>query len=146
MDRVTLVRILAGFAVGPIAPGLLFALGCLVLGNSYGGSHWIALAFRIGYPVALIFGIPAFLFMQWKGWTGARAYTIAGSLLGLVPCCIVVPAAIGFAGGLDAMEDSQIESLGEIVALAFFCGAVAGLCFWIIARPAGLPGTARLST
>lgn len=144
MNRESAIRTLAGFAIAPIAPGLLMTAGSLLIGKWYGSFNWIAMASTAGYPTALLLGIPAFLFMQWKGWTGARAYAMAGALLGLAPSFVVVMAVIDIAGGVDALGSDRVQSLGLITAIGLVCGIVGGLSFWLIARPTGFTKGLRL--
>ncbi len=144
MNRESAIRTLAAFAIAPIAPGLLMTAVWLLIGKWYGSANWIAMASTAGYPTAVLFGVPAFLLMQWKGWTSVGAYAIAGALLGLVPTFVVVMAVIDIAGGVDALGSDRVQSLGLITAIGLVCGLVGGLSFWLIARPTGFTKGLRL--
>ena len=146
MNQAKLLRIVAGFAVGPIVPALLLSVVWLFVEKDYGSANWMTIAFRIGYPTALLLGVPAFLLMEWRGWTSAYAYAIAGALLGLAPCFVLVMAMIDFAGGVEELNGDGVQTIGTFVALGLFCGIVAGLAFWLIVRPTGFKKGPRLET
>jgi len=67
------------------------------------------------YFVALVFGIPIYLFMRLRGWASLPPFLISGSFLGTFTILVLVP----FERAL--LVDGIIS------------GALAAACFWLIA-------------
>jgi hypothetical protein len=38
----------------------------------------------LGYPIAVVFGVPLYVFFRSRGWNGLLVYIAAGALLGLI--------------------------------------------------------------
>jgi hypothetical protein len=95
----------------------------------------IGLSAALGYPIAIVFGIPLYVFLKWRGWTGLLLYMVAGALLGLTIYLIWVLLAEYSSSGLSSLATKFSNTALVQIPLAMFCGAVATLFFWFIARP-----------
>lgn len=124
------LRLAAGFAVAPIMPALVLAIGLLVEGSEHSREtlQYAPYAAFASYPIALVFGVPMFVVMRRRQWDGWRAYLIAGLALGplLFALSLVLSeeGAEGLAGQLRVMLPFLIAS-----------AVSAALVFWFIARP-----------
>ncbi|MHC1551221.1 hypothetical protein [Phyllobacterium sp. K27] len=110
-------RIIAGFALSPLASGVLQVL----LMGGFRGFPII----MFSYPVALILGIPAFFVARYLGWLSLKAVVLGGAGLGLFVCCVMVAFDRGY------HEAPAFIILG-VAAMAAHGAVVAGL-FWVIA-------------
>jgi len=110
-------RIILGFALSPLASGVLNMI-------LMGGFHGFPII-MFSYPLALMFGIPAFFVARYLGWLSLRAVLLGGAGLGLFVCCVMVALDGGYHG-----RPSPII-LG-FAAMAAHSAVVAGL-FWFIA-------------
>lgn len=54
----------------------------------------------LGYPIAVVFGAPLYVFFRSRGWNGLLVYLVAGALLGLVIYVIYVLLAEYSSNGL----------------------------------------------
>jgi uncharacterized membrane protein YcfT len=86
-------RTVLAFLIAPITPGLLaailaapFHVGATGFGlRELSKAAWIIrLSAMLGYPVAVVFGLPLYVFLRARGWNGLVVYIAAGALLGLV--------------------------------------------------------------
>ncbi|MGU3495573.1 hypothetical protein ACLBXM_16155 [Xanthobacteraceae bacterium A53D] len=113
------LRIVLGFALAPLASGVLQAL---VTG-------WLG-AFGIvmfSYPLALILGIPGFLVARHLGWLGPKAVIAGGAGLGFSAA-----ALLSLWPGLETTG----FGIGAVIAggvLLAIHGAVVAFAFWLIA-------------
>ena len=92
-------RTVLGFLIAPLSPGLLavilaapFRVGAVGFGlRELSEAAWIiGLSAVLGYPVAVVFGAPLYVFFRSRGWNGLVVYIAAGALLGLVIYVIYV--------------------------------------------------------
>ncbi len=138
------LRTVLGFLIAPISPGLLavilaapFRVGATGFGlRELSEAAWIiGLSAVLGYPVAVVFGAPLYVFFRSRGWNGLPAYIAAGALLGLVIYAIYVLLAEYSSNGLGGLATKFSNTVQVQVPLVMICGAVAALVFWLIARP-----------
>jgi hypothetical protein len=111
---------------------LLFALAAI--GSSPAGGLW-ALKFSalVGYPIALIIGLPLFLLMTKQGWVGASAYaTIAVGFSILLIGYFIVWPVISEHGDLSQLLFPARLAQMAIIAFGAF---LAVFVFWLIVRP-----------
>jgi hypothetical protein len=138
------LRTILGFLVAPITPGLFavilatpFRVGVSGFGlRELSEAAWIIeLSALLGYPVAVIFGAPLYIFFRSRGWNGSLVYIVAGGLLELLIYLIYVLLPEYSSNGLWRLATKfSNTALGQIP-LVMMCGAVAALFFWLIARP-----------
>jgi hypothetical protein len=109
MAKSTWFRVILGFLVAPISPGLLTViLASLFRAGTTGFDtpKWSEAAFIIwlsgvlGYPVAIFFGIPLHLLFRRRSWNGLLVYIGAGALLGFVVYLVYVILVEYAANGL----------------------------------------------
>jgi hypothetical protein len=144
MAKSAWLRVILGFLVAPISPGLLavvlaslFRMGTAGLGTrEWSEAMWIiGLSGLLGYPVAVAFGVPLHLFFRSRGWNGLVAYIGAGALLGFVVYLVWVIFPEYAANGLSGLTTKFSNTAQVYIPLGIVCGAVAALVFWLIARP-----------
>src|SRR5690242_19709560 len=87
------LRTVLGFLIAPITPGLLavmlaapFRVGASGFGlREMSEAVWmVGLSAVLGYPVAVVVGVPLYVFFKSRGWNGLLVYVAAGAFLGLV--------------------------------------------------------------
>lgn len=133
-DRIVLAVL--GLALAPIIGGL-GALAFMIAFSSFlNPLGWsvpsfgtfllgaIYIAALVGWPAAVVLGIPTHLELKRRGWTGALNYFGFGALIGLATMIILMIMLNQFGGA--AMV------IGFMIVLA---GALGGLAFWLIRRP-----------
>lgn len=144
MAKAAWFRTVLGFIVAPVSPGLLavilaapFRIGAVGVGvRELSEAAWIiGLSAVLGYPVAVVFGAPLYVFLRARGWNGLFAYIAAGALLGLVIYVIYVLLAEYSSNGLWGLATKFSSTALVQVPLVMICGAVATLVFWLITRP-----------
>lgn len=118
-------RLVLGLALAPLVPGLLMLVLSL-LGNPDEGMWSLKLIAMFAYPAMIVVGLPLHLLFQWKGWTSAWPYLIAGTLTGEVVAYFVFPTLRGAA--------SATASSIAIAAICAFLGAITAAMFWLIVR------------
>ncbi len=89
----------------------------------------------LGYPIAVVFGGPLYVFFRSRGWNGLVVYVTAGALLGLLIYLIYVLLAEYSSNGLWGLAAKFSNAAQVQIPLVMICGAVAALFFWLIARP-----------
>jgi hypothetical protein len=138
------LRTILGFLIAPLSPGLLavilaapFRAETAVSGpRGFSEAVWIiGLSAVLGYPIAVVFGVPLYVFFRSRGWNGLLVYTATGALLGLVIYLIYVLLAEYSSNGLWGLATKFSNTALVQIPLVMICGAVAALFFWLIARP-----------
>ncbi|WP_235817573.1 hypothetical protein [Brucella cytisi] len=114
---VPIVRIILGFALSPLASGVLQ----IILMGGFRGFPIILFS----YPLALIFGIPAFFIAPYLGWQSLKATLLGGAGLGTLVCLVIVALDGGY-------HERPLPIILGFTALAAHGAVVAGL-FWFIA-------------
>jgi hypothetical protein len=131
------LRTVLGFLVAPISPGLMIVvLGAVfAFGKSSEGIWIIKLSAMLGYPIAVVLGVPLYFFFRSRGWNGLLVYTMAGALLGVLIYLITIPLGGYSSNGLPGLSERFSNTALVYIPLGMICGAVAALSFWLIARP-----------
>jgi hypothetical protein len=138
------LRTILGFLLAPISPGLLavilvtpFRSGAGVFGlRELAEAAWIIkLSGALGYPIALVLGVPLYIFFRSRGWNGLLTYIAAGALLGLIIYLIYVLLAEYSSNGLWGLAEKFSNTAKVYIPLGMICGALAALFFWLIVRP-----------
>ncbi len=130
-------RLILGFLVAPISPGLLIVIPAIVFGfGNMGEGIWlITLAGMLGYPIAIILGISLFILFRSRGWNGLLIYVMSGAFLGLIIYVISLPFG-GYSSSDMLRLFERFSNTAHVHApLGMICGAIAALLFWLIARP-----------
>lgn len=130
----TIFRLIIGFIIGPLMPGLL-AAGYAFFDrpeNMYAIVPMIVMGTLFGYLSAILFGVPLYVFLKKTRRNGALEYIVAGAILGAL--------AIGIFFVLDCVPDcggiiSRIEGMSGFLILSIISGMVATFAFWLIVRP-----------
>jgi len=142
------LRTIVGFLVASISPGLLAVILAAPFraGTNFFGSKelaeaaWIIkLSAALGYPVAIVLGVPLYVFFRSRGWNGLLIYIAAGAVLGLIIYTIYVLLPEYSSNGLSGLAEKLSNTALVYIPLGMICGAVAALTFWLIARPDRIP-------
>lgn len=134
------LKLLAGFALAPLTPGLVF-LFISAIEMKLGEGVWaLKLSAMVGYPAMIALGLPAHLLLEKLGWTNLWGYMFAGLLIGTVVAFVVFSVVGNAIGSISDLEKLRAPSAAIVVLAAFF-GALSGMVFWAITRPAALPTT-----
>lgn len=127
-------RTVLAFLVGPISVGLLFLVSLPFLTSPSEGLYGLFFSAIIGYPVAILFGIPTFILFNRLKWTGLFPYALAAAAYSaiLIGAFIVTPVLSAPHSAAD-----QLTSGTRLTQMAYLTIAVASsvLAFWLIARP-----------
>ena len=149
-------RLLAAFALAPLVPAVLISTPSLFDERSFSSFMRLVTLYALfgGYPVALLFGLPALLFL--KRWLRPRLIwtVLAGALVATAPWCLLLlsPGQNDFSsvGGQITVQDGQQTLFGwievsKMLGLIFALGALGGMVFWLVGlcrydvRPASTP-------
>jgi hypothetical protein len=135
---------LLGFIVAPVVPGILVAMYAAGLGSPGLGKAYIWLSGFLGYPTALIFGVPLHVMLRRARWASITVYSLAGAGLGIVPFAFFfVPPAwdCAWGAGADSHACLVLPNLARLLPYSIVAGGVAGAAFWLVARPDSHPGS-----
>jgi hypothetical protein len=136
------IRAVVGFLMAPMAPALLLVVAGLLFGQA---GHWasgIAVAALLGYPIALLLGIPLHISLMSKGWNEFWIYALAGALLGAATYLMYFPPS-DYADAVPKLLERSlgvdVASLSEFhkVLLSMIFGVTATAAFWLAARAPG---------
>jgi hypothetical protein len=130
-------RTVLGFVVAPLTPTIVlmpFAILAGIFGILFIA---IALLFNVvfGYPIALIFGLPIYIFCQRRQWNSRVLYACGGFVPGLFG------GGFAFLGFLQqAASHGPLNQYVWLVLLPFMAaggilGGLSTICFWLIVRP-----------
>src|SRR5580700_8297410 len=103
MRRTAFFRTLLGFLIAPISPGLLLAVGTLFTGKIGEGVWGIGFAALLGYPAALILGVPIYFFFNRRGWVSIWPYIAVGLFLGAAMYLVFIPP-VSFTNGTFGID------------------------------------------
>ncbi|MBR0710195.1 hypothetical protein [Bradyrhizobium liaoningense] len=119
---------LIGLAIAPMTPTLLLGLFSVFF---VGGRdiRWIAnMNAMLGYPAAIVFGIPAYLYLERNNYRAVQHYMFAGACMGaLTYYSIIVWVSLSARGLQSNLLLSPFTFLG------IFFGALSATAFWLIA-------------
>ncbi len=131
------MRAIAAFALAPMVPALLSApLLLLPIHNAQSLVSFILYICLIwGYPIALLVGVPAFLYLRRKGWLRFRHFFFAGALVGTIAPLLMGGSAllIFLVHPTDAaqlLEGAKI--VGGLLLLGTGVGSAISSAFWLI--------------
>ncbi|HEV2622972.1 MAG TPA: hypothetical protein VGU65_12890 [Frateuria sp.] len=132
------MRLLVGFLLAPLAPGLLFWLLSLV-GNPGEGLWALKFLALVSYPAMLVLGVPAHMLLTTRHWTSGWSYSMAGVLIGATVAVVLFysTAIHNFSPALD--PNKSLGPFAGILIIAALLGALAAWVFWLIARPNRIP-------
>jgi hypothetical protein len=119
------VRLASAFAIAPAVPCVLVALVATVGGGDLGVFLAVlALCATLTYPLALLAGIPAYIYLSRKGPPAFVRTAAAGACLG----AILGVAFVGLFGSFHALL-----AVAEQALLYAVYGCVTASVFWLIA-------------
>ncbi len=75
-----------------------------------------------GYVAAVVLGIPVYWFLRWQSLTSVWITTMAGALIAMATGYFMWGTELGY-------------DVGGLFAITGALGIIAGLAFWVIARP-----------
>lgn len=121
-------RLLVGFLVSPIVPGVLTLLLGAVLGSKASEAIWLlVLSAVIAYPATVVLGIPAFFVLRRFGLNGVGHYLLAGAFLGALVFVFLAPSHV--------QTTYFFQNGWTFLSVAVGAAAIASGAFWLIARP-----------
>jgi hypothetical protein len=133
------LRTILGFVAAPLVPGLLFGLVGEFSAGSVGLLWCLKFSAALGYPVAIILGVPLYLIYRRYRVESLIAYVMTGLGLGVVPFLIaVLPGTVAASLGVDKNSAAVWPAMGSILwylPISMACGAAAAAAFWLIAHP-----------
>lgn len=104
LNRLFASRTVLAFVIAPISPGLLVYILWVFSSsqNPYQGTFFLMFSSFFAYSVAIINGIPLYLFVTWRRWNNLIVYIVGGVLLGsitfLIPILISEYSTYGLSG------------------------------------------------
>ena len=125
-------RTAAAFVVAPILPGALVGAYDAINGDWWSVLWYLEFSAALGYPVAVVLGIPLHLLLTWKKLTAYPIYAGSGALLGVVAYLATVLPGILFGG---AQLSQVVIATGALLSSGAIFGTIAASAFWLIARP-----------
>jgi hypothetical protein len=131
-----LIRFFIAFLLAPISFGILLMLPGIFFGfGSKPGMSLYVLMFvaYVGYPIALVIGLPLFALFRYLRWNGFLTYAISsfGFSVLLNALFVVGPAQMQGEPLQDLLSATRLAQMGL---LTFAC-TLTVLSFWLIARP-----------
>lgn len=130
-EEPSVVRVFAGLLIAPAVPALLSFLGQLIIGkaNSFLMAPFLLL---YGYPLALVLGLPAYLFIRWRKVRRPVFFVGLGALIGLLG--YVVFFLLTSAGPVytNELRLALLRNTAGLSLLGMVCGAISGLVFWCV--------------
>lgn len=118
----SMARLLAGFLLAPLGPGLLLMF--LAIFTHPGEGVWgLGLFALFYYPAMLVLGLPAHFLLVKIHWVNGWGYVLAGMVVGVI-------AAMAVFGGV-ALHNLSLAIIAALL------GALTAWTFWLIARPSG---------
>ena len=125
-----MIRMLLGFAVAPLASAILLAIFPLVQGHYWEIPWGLTFAATVGYPVALLVGVPIFFILRWRRWVSLWHYMAVGVLFGA--------ALFLFLYAIPQFDHWDVIPAASFIiwfCLPVFCATLATTSFWLIVRP-----------
>jgi hypothetical protein len=126
------IRVFLAFLIAPLVPGLLIAIGgalyFLVSGTRIDPRDFFGLAAMsamLGYPIAIIPGLPLYHIFRTLSLDAAWIYALAGIGFGALLFAIY-PLLPGFSSAIIDLT---------VVPVVMVCAVAVTLTFWLIARP-----------
>ena len=125
------MRTLIAFLIAPLFPGAILLFFSLINSNADEGIWLFAFSALVGYLLAIVLGVPAYILMKKFGCDRLREYLIGGFVLSIAPIIYFI-----FVPKLSSYERVEIHMPNIGLALLFVVASVSAACiFWLIARP-----------
>ena len=128
-------RTIVAFLIAPISFGLLLVAGSIFTGGTFGGVFlYLSLSAMIGYSLAVLIGLPAYVVMRKLGANGIRSYSFMAMIFALIliSSLIVFPTYSDNGGDLSSLlSQPRIYQMAILTVASFFTV----FAFWFIARP-----------
>lgn len=135
------LRLLSAFVIAPITPAALVAVVLTICRASSGKGNvleivwFLKLGALLGYPIALACGLPlAFLFYRLH-YKHPRIYVLTGGLLGAIDYFIYLLSEVAAHPTYANLVKHMRATASVLCPLGVTAGCIAGICFWLIARP-----------
>lgn len=128
------LRVFAALLISPLSPGIIFFILSLFM-NPGEGLWALKISALMGYPSALLLGVPTHLFLIHRNWTGGWYYTIAGMMIGVVVSTLLFGGVVTQNFSLTPDPNKSLAPSAAIFILMALFGAFAAWIFWLIARP-----------
>ncbi len=128
------MRSIIAFLIAPLTTGVFFLLISVFTGSASEGLWAFGLAAAIAYPIALVVGVPAYIFYRKMGWTGLFHYIIGGLFLSIFPIAILVvlPRVVD----VRKVSELQIYNANIAQSVVIIVATLSTIVsFWLIARP-----------
>ncbi|MBL4537130.1 MAG: hypothetical protein JKP96_00540 [Oceanicaulis sp.] len=129
-----MTRLIVAFLIAPVSVGILLTPVALVLTSGSEALWALKLNAVIGYPIAVVLGVPVWFAFSRLGWFSLRAYLLAGFAFSLVVVGLLVlwPAYHAQLLSVQMMlSPARLAQMLILAAATTFSVAV----FWFIARP-----------
>jgi hypothetical protein len=113
--------------------GILLMLGTILGGKSEEGLFVLMFVAYVGYPIALVIGLPLFALFRYLQWNRILTYAISsiGFSVLLIALIVVGPAQMQGEPLQSLLSATRLAQMGL---LTFAC-TLTVLSFWLIARP-----------
>lgn len=125
-------RTILAFVVAPISFGIVLAILTAISGTI--SFVVLGTAVVVGYPIALVLGLPTYLLLQKIGARGPLTYCLMGAVAAaiLIVSLVIWPVHVEHDGDLSSLLlPERLRQIGILSFGGFFSVAV----FWLIARP-----------
>ena len=133
MTAVQKLRFVLGVVAAPLAPGLLFGLPDELFAPSPVGVVWsLKFAAIAEYPPIIFVGVPLYWFAFRKRPATFWRCMLIGFLLGAIA---YLRAHVGVSTDGRLVTWDAMTLTIALLPVSMFCGGIAALCFWLIARP-----------
>ena len=132
MAMIKYVRLALGFAIAPLTMGIIF--GSLeAASGGYLGWWYLRWSVALGYPVALVVGVPLYLFVlePWR-LRSLSIYAACGTGMGLAAYLLPLVIPLLVHGPSEGLL-SALNNTGGFALLAMMFGAISASVFWAIA-------------
>ena len=127
------IRFLIAFLLAPVSFGVLLMLIGIAGGKAAEGTFVLMFVAYVGYPIALVIGLPLFALFRYLRWNGFLTYAISsiGFSTLLVFLFVVGPT---LRQGEPLQNLMLAPRLAQMAFITFAC-TLTVLSFWLIARP-----------
>lgn len=125
------MRTLVAFLIAPLFPGAILLLFVLINGEENAGVWFFGVSAFVAYSVAIVFGVPTYMWLRKCNNNDLWEYLICGSLLSIVPIVRFISLPRSFS---DMDLEFFIHNVG-LALLIIFLSMGTAFIFWIIARP-----------
>lgn len=125
------MRLIIAFIVAPLFPSTILLLFSLINSKANEGFWIFTFSTLVGYFLAIVLGVPAYILMKKYGCNKFREYLVGGLFLSIAPIVYFI-----FVPKLFIYEGTKFYFSNVGLALLFIVASVSATCiFWLIARP-----------